>query len=70
MKKKFQWWQVNAPFSIRAHDDYDWCSNVLGNPCYTGRWFYESASNKFYFRNKNDAMMFEIMWSGQHESID
>lgn len=68
MKKKFQWWQVDSPFSKMETDDYDWCLTVMGAPCYTARWWYESSSDKFYFKNKNDAMWFEMMWSS-HDKI-
>lgn len=69
MKKKFQWWQVDTPFDEYNDDDYQWCLTTMGRPDYTARWWYEQSTNKFYFRQQKDAMMFELMWSGTHARI-
>ena len=68
MKKKFQWWQVDAPFRHERDEDYRWCQEIMGDPCYTARWWYEQSSDKFYFRSKKDAMLFELMWAGEYAS--
>ena len=69
MKKKFQWWQVDAPFRHECDDDFQWCVSTMGNPSYTARWWYEQSSDKFYFRQQKDAMLFELMWS-EHASAN
>lgn len=63
MKKKFQWWQVNAPTKIFS--DYDWLVEVMGEPDYTARWWFEQESNKYYFRSEKDAMLFELKYSDE-----
>lgn len=67
MKQKFQWWQVDAPLDQLHDDDYRWCNEIMGSPNPSGRWWYEQASEKFYFTNQKDAMLFELMWAG-HET--
>jgi hypothetical protein len=64
MKKKFQWWQVPAPLDNNNDTDYRWCEETFGAPDYTSRWWFESSTQKYYFREKKDAMWFELMWSG------
>ena len=68
MKKKFQWWQVDAPLTFPNDADHRWCEKVMGEPAVTARWWYEHSSDKFYFRNETDAMWFELRWIGQNES--
>lgn len=69
MKKKFQWWQVDAPFPSTISDDYHWCVDIMGKPDYTARWWFEGSTNKFYFRQKKDAMWFELMWSSHDKTV-
>jgi hypothetical protein len=69
MKKKFQWWQVTAPLEFPNDADYQWCLDIMGKPDYTARWWYESSSKNFYFRQKKDAMWFELMWSGHDKTV-
>lgn len=61
MKRKFQWWQVKG--LVDVEDDFVWLQRLMGDPDYTARWWYESSSNCFYFRQQKDAMLFELMWS-------
>ena len=63
MKRKFQWWQVPG-LDQNNDDDYVWLQGLMGDPDYTARWWYEQSSNCFYFRQQKDAMLYELMWSG------
>lgn len=65
MKKKFQWWQVKGLENNDA--DYVWLNELMGDPDYTARWWYEQSTNNFYFRQEKDAMMFELMWSDNND---
>ncbi len=68
MKKKFQWWQVPAPLPSHLDDDWDWCEETFGAPCYTSRWWFENSTQTYYFKSEKDALWFELRWS--HESKD
>lgn len=43
-------------------DDFDWCVETFGEPTQTV-WFYEQASNKFYFKDQKHALWFELRFS-------
>ena len=61
MTERWGWWICES--MDEGPEDFDWCEEVLGCPSANGRWFYEFQSNKFYFKNKKDAMWFELRWS-------
>lgn len=59
------WYKVKdtTDFTTGYTDDFEWVIDTLGPPSSNGRWFYEYDSRIYYFRNKNDALMYEIGWA-------
>jgi hypothetical protein len=62
VKERWGWWVCEATANP---DDFDWCEEVFGCPSSNGRWFYEFQGDKFYFKNKNDALWYELRWTGK-----
>lgn len=63
MKERWGWWVCEALDLDSDPEDFDWCEETFGCPSSNGRWFYEFQSNKFYFKNQNDAAWYELRWS-------
>ena len=59
MKYSWGWWICHA--KIDDVDDYEWCEKTFGQSK-TSNWFYQQASNDFYFKKKEHAIWFELRW--------
>jgi hypothetical protein len=57
------WYKVKDCTAHGCTEDFLCLVESLGHPSTTGRWFYEYDSRIYYFRNKNDALMYEIGWA-------
>ncbi len=59
------WYKVKdtTDFNAGYTDDFNWVTDTLGPPDVNGRWFYEFDANTYYFRNKSDALLYELGWT-------
>ena len=55
------WYMCKEPF-IPVESDLDWCRNQFGESNWNSRWFYESKTGWYYFKNRSDAMWFTLRW--------
>jgi hypothetical protein len=59
------WYKVKdtTDFDSGYSNDFVWLIDTLGPPNANSRWFYDFDSHVYYFRNKNDALMYELGWT-------
>lgn len=62
MKYFYGWYSCNATMKFGV-EDMLWCKDQFGEDSYTGRWFYSSTANRFYFKREDDATWFLLRWS-------
>jgi hypothetical protein len=64
MKFWHGWWRVRDNQSD-SFDNLDWCEKMFGPRNANGRWFWhtEVIPPEFYFRNKDDALMYMLRWA-------
>lgn len=60
MKYHYGWYQCIGLED--DHTDVTWCEDIFGQPNQRV-WFYEQASNKFYFKKQIHALWFELKFS-------
>jgi hypothetical protein len=47
-----------AAWDILQHDRVDWCVDNLE----MGEWIWPGGRKEFFFKNKDDALMFKLTW--------